>query len=93
MTPEGQIESYLESQSEKQKVLCFKFVSPGNRGVPDRIIIANGKVMFIELKAPDKKPRKLQEYVIKKMRKAGADVRVADTKEKVDELLNEILEM
>lgn len=31
--------------------LCYKFVSPGNTGVPDRIVILRtGKVIFVELK-------------------------------------------
>jgi hypothetical protein len=92
MTPEGRIESYLISQSEKYGILCYKFVSPGNKGVPDRILIGKGKTVFVETKAPKEVPRKLQEYVIKKMKKAGATVYVADTKEAVDAILNFMLE-
>lgn len=91
MKPEGEIESYLVNQSEKRGILCYKFVSPGNRGVPDRILIGNGKTVFVELKAPGEEPRPLQEYVIKKMKKAGADVRVADTKELVNVILDDIM--
>lgn len=91
MTPEGIIESYLETQSKNRNILCFKFVSPGNKGVPDRILIGNGKTVFVELKAPGEKPRPLQKYVINKMRKAGADVRVADTKEKVNAILKDVM--
>jgi hypothetical protein len=91
MKPEGEIENYILKQSEKNNVLCYKFVSPGNKGVPDRILIGNGKTVFVELKAPGEKPRELQKYVIKKMKKAGADVRVADTKRDVDIILKDIL--
>ena len=45
----------------------------------------------MELKAKTKVPRKLQEKIISKMRKAGADVRTADTKEKVDQIIDEII--
>lgn len=92
MKPEGEIESYMVNQSEKKGILCYKFVSPGHRGVPDRILIGNGQTVFVELKAPGETPRELQEYVMKQMRKAGADVEVADTKEDVDRILNRILE-
>lgn len=90
MKPEGEIEAYLINQCEKNKILCYKFVSPGNSGVPDRILIGNGKTVFVELKAPGEKPRALQVYVMKKMTKAGADVRVADTKDLVDAIIKDI---
>lgn len=91
MTPEGVIESYLTSRCEKLGFLCYKFVSPGNKGVPDRIVIGNGKTIFIETKKPGGAPRELQEYVMKKMKKSGAIVYVADTKENVDEILSTML--
>ena len=31
--------------------LVFKFVSPSQRGVPDRIFIRQGRIVFIEFKA------------------------------------------
>lgn len=37
-----------------------KFSSPANRGVPDRIFAKEGRVVFIEFKAPGKLPTKLQ---------------------------------
>lgn len=91
MKPEGEIETYMAKQSKKNGILCYKFVSPGNRGVPDRILIGNGHTVFVELKAPGETPRELQKYVIRQMKKAGADVEVADTKESVDKILNRIL--
>ena len=90
MTPEGRVETHLVSQCKKRGILYYKFTAPANSGVPDRIVIGNGKVIFIELKAPGEKPRKLQRYVIAKMRKAGADVRVADSNELVDAILSEV---
>lgn len=92
MTPEGIVESYLVKKAKQNNMICFKFVSPGNRGVPDRILIGNGKTIFIETKADGKKPRKLQEKVISKMRNTGATVFVADNKEKIDEIINMVLE-
>ena len=36
---ESSIESYLVRKVKEHGGLCYKFVSPGNPGVPDRIII------------------------------------------------------
>jgi len=91
MTPEGKIEAYLIRQCTKKAVLCYKFTSPANNGVPDRLIIANNKTWFVELKAPGEEPRALQIKVMKKMTKAGATVYVADSKRQIDDILNNIL--
>ena len=44
--------------------LSRKFSSPANRGVPDRIFIKDGDVVFIEFKAPGNEPTKLQDHEI-----------------------------
>ena len=67
--------------------MCFKWVSPGNSGVPDRIVLLDRQVCFVELKAPGKKPRPLQDYVIDKLRAAGYQTEVIDSKEGVDDLI------
>ena len=74
--PEGNIEDYLIKQAEKHDFLCYKFVSPGKRGVPDRIVIGRGHTVFVELKSPTGVLSKQQVFVIGEMRKRGADVRV-----------------
>lgn len=48
---EKQVESYMGREARKRDCLFYKFVSPGNEGVPDRILITpKGIVYFIELK-------------------------------------------
>ena len=43
---------------------ALKFVSPGQNGVPDRVILVpGGRIYFVETKAPGKKLRRLQEHV------------------------------
>lgn len=91
MGQESIVETHLRKQAKEHGYLCYKFTSPGNNGVPDRILIGHGKVLFIETKAPKKVPRKLQERVHEKMRDHGANVLVIDTKEKVDDLFAKIL--
>jgi hypothetical protein len=85
--PEGVIENYLKKQSEKLGFLCYKFTSPANSGVPDRLIIGHGATFFVETKAPGEEPRKLQKCVINRMIDHGARVYVIDNKDSVDELL------
>ncbi|MBO5435365.1 VRR-NUC domain-containing protein [bacterium] len=88
---ENVVETYLLKQSKLRDYLCYKFISPSNNGVPDRILIGHGLVVFVETKRPKGVPRKLQEKIIEKMRQHGASVFVIDDKEGVLELLDNIL--
>lgn len=61
MLSEKQIESYLVKQTKALGGRAYKFVSPGNDGVPDRMVCFPGsRIAFVELKAPGKKSRPLQ---------------------------------
>lgn len=88
--PEGTIENYLIKKATENNCLCYKFVSPGKRGVPDRIVIGKGKTIFVELKSETGSLRKQQEYRIQQMIEHGADVRVLNTKEKIDKFFEEL---
>lgn len=88
--PEGLVENYLIKQSKANGYLCYKFTSPGKRGVPDRIVIGNGHTIFIELKSETGDLRKQQEFRIREMREHGADVRVLNTKQKIDQFFLEL---
>jgi hypothetical protein len=50
---ESDIEKKLKREVEKIGAECFKFVSPGNPGVPDRIVLFNNYTYFIECKRPE----------------------------------------
>ena len=89
---ENDIETYLYEQAKKHDILCYKFTAPSTRGVPDRILIGNGKTILLELKRPGEKPRKLQFAIHKRMREHGATVFVADTKPLVDKIIDFILQ-
>lgn len=59
---EKHIEQRLVTEVKKMGGMALKFVSPGFDGVPDRLILLpKGKLAFIELKAPGKRLRPLQE--------------------------------
>ena len=85
---ESTIESYLVRRCKELGVLCYKFVSPSHRGVPDRVLIfPKGLVTFIELKAPGKSPTALQLAVLKQMEGNNAVIGWTDSKTGVDDLL------
>lgn len=87
---EGEVENYLRTKALENHYLCYKFTSPSTSGVPDRILIGFGNVIFVETKSETGKTRRLQEVTIEKMQKHGADVRVINTKKLVDELFDEL---
>lgn len=90
---EKEIEIYLRDQVKKAGGKAYKFESPGNDGVPDRLVIFPGnRVYFVELKAPGKKPRPLQVKQMKVIASFGCDVRVIDSKQGVDEFITEVSE-
>lgn len=69
---------------------ALKFVSPGNAGVPDRIVLVpGGRVCFVELKQSGKKPRPLQRWMIHRIRELGFEVHVIDSPEQIEELAKE----
>lgn len=89
---ERDIEKYLREQVKKAKGIAYKFESPGNAGVPDRIVILPGnRIYFVELKAPGKKSTTLQVNQQRKISKLGCSVFEIDSKEKVDAFLDEVV--
>lgn len=83
--PEGIIENYLEKKSKENGFLCYKFISYGVRGVPDRILIGHGKTIFVECKAPEGRLRRQQEIRIQQMREHGAQVEILYTRQQIDQ--------
>ena len=84
---EAKVEDYLYDKCRANDILCYKFSSPSNNGMPDRVLIGYGQVVFVELKAPHKEPRILQRIVHDKMLSHGANVVVIDSRLEVDRLL------
>ena len=81
---EKDIERYFTRIVKEHGGLAWKFVSPGHAGVPDRIVLLpGGKCCFVEIKAPGRKPRKLQIAVMERLKKYGFDVWIIDSHKKV----------
>lgn len=87
---ESKLEDYFTWKARVSGMMAIKFTSPGLAGVPDRILIADGRVLFIELKAPGRKPRKLQNAVVSRMRAHGAKCYCISTMEQADRMLAEL---
>ena len=84
MGEESSIERILARKVKKMGGMAVKFVSPGLDGVPDR------KIAFVELKAPGKKPRALQEKRKRQLESLGFPVYVIDGVEQIGGVLDEI---
>lgn len=85
---ENQVENYLIKKVSELGGKVWKFVSPGNAGVPDRLITYNSKAFFVEVKRPGGKPRALQKATVAQIRATGMKVYCISTKAQVDELTN-----
>lgn len=88
---EKTIEQALVRATKKAGGIAPKLASPANAGMPDRIIILpNGKICFVELKAPGKKPRPLQTRQMQRLTALGCMVRTLDHPNQIQELIDEI---
>jgi hypothetical protein len=88
---ESTIESYLRNQviacgGEVRKVGWI-----GRRGAPDRLVLLPGRpAIYVELKAPGKRPRIAQTREHERLRALGQWVEVIDSHEGVDQLLEQL---
>lgn len=87
---ESYIESKLRSGVEKLGGKCLKFVTPGKRGAPDRIVLLRGKTVFVETKTPAGRLEPIQKAYHRELQEAGFKVQVIKTIEQVNFFLNDI---
>lgn len=81
------LEKRLKKEVEDLGGWCLKFVPLHFAGFPDRIVLLpRGVIVFVELKTTKKKPRKLQQNRIDKLKKLGFRVEVVDTTDKILDL-------
>ncbi len=88
---ESKVEEKLRTEAKRRGGWAVKFTSPGLDGVPDRLVLfPGGRLAFVEVKAPGKKMRPLQERRAKQLRALGFQVYCLDCMEKIGGILDEI---
>ena len=88
---EKEIEKKLIQAVKQAGGICPKLVSPGFDGMPDRmVLLPNGKIGFVEVKATGEKPRPLQFSRHRLLRRLGFLGYVLDDAEQIGGMLDEI---
>lgn len=89
MLRESAIEAYLVRQVDAAGGMTRKASWIGRRGAPDRVVfLPGGVVVWVELKAPGKKPDPHQAREHFRLAQMGQRVLIIDSKEQVDEFLS-----
>lgn len=79
-TAERDVERAFVERGRKLGAEVPKLVSPGNAGMPDRIVLfPDGTSALVEIKAPGERPRALQRRVFDRLARLGHPVAVVDT--------------
>ena len=74
---EKEIEKILKDEVKKAGGKAYKWTSPGNDGVPDRIVIFPDSIpIFVELKTGIGKLSKVQKAQIRRLKELGQQVEV-----------------
>lgn len=91
---EKDIERFLVNCVKKLGGVAYKFVSPGNAGVPDRLIVMpGGRVYFVELKTDTGQATTLQKRQMERLFSLGCDVTLLQGLEQVKNFLARISEV
>ena len=90
MNEEAKIERNITQWANTNGVISYKFSSPGNRGVPDRIFIGPaGKILFLEFKTPGEKPKALQNLVLSTLKLQSCNATWVDNIEEGKQLIRQ----
>ena len=89
---ESAIEAWMVRAIRSRGGLCYKWVSPGTTGVPDRIVILpGGRTIYVELKTEGGRLSEIQKHIHAELRKRGADVRTLYGLDQVKEFVEEVM--
>ena len=88
---ESELERILVDEVRKVGGRAYKWVSPGNDGVPDRIVILpGGRTIYVELKTETGRLSEIQRHIHAELRKRGADVRTLYGLDQVKAFVEEV---
>lgn len=85
---ENKVERYLHTEVTKRGGTTRKWVAPGVAGVPDRVVIVFGVVLFVEVKTIDGKLSAVQKREHERLAAAGAMVTTVYGHEGVDKFVD-----
>ncbi len=85
---EKTLETRLKKAVEAAGGLCWKLTCPGTAGVPDRICLLGGRVVFVEVKAPGNAPRPLQVRRMNQLAAQGFACLVLDSPQGIEGVLD-----
>lgn len=89
---ESAIEAKLRTGVRALGGRAYKFVSPGNAGVPDRIVVLpGGRVIFVELKTENGRLSSVQKFQTGILDRLGCEVRVLYGVDDVSWFLREVM--
>lgn len=71
---EAAIQKKIKETHEKDGWLVVKIIQTTMNGIPDLLLIKDGRVIFVEVKQKKEKSTPLQEYIQNKIRSKGIDV-------------------
>lgn len=92
MESEAAIEARMVRMVRNRGGLCYKFISPGNPGVPDRLVVTpDGRSIFVELKTDIGRLSKLQKWQRQELERRGVEVRVLYGWEQIRNFIEEVL--
>lgn len=85
---EKALEARLVDEVKKRGGMAVKLTSQFHRGMPDRLcVLPFHTIAFVEMKSTGEKPTALQEAAMQQLRSMRFAVRVVDSTETLDELL------
>lgn len=90
MITEKDIEQYLVRKATQIGALVRKAQWVGHNHCPDRLLMLPSVTVWVEVKAPSKKPRAGQDREHKRMADHGQIVFVVDSHESVDQLIERL---
>lgn len=91
MAYEADLEKWCREQATKSGGYLLKWVSPGNKGVPDRILLMPYHVAFLEFKTLKAPLEPLQEVWRARILKLGHDHYVVRSRDQFMEILHGML--
>ena len=87
------LQNYFKREAAKHDILWRKIKFEGRRGCPDVMIAAKGKIKLVEIKTPSLKGKlsALQGRQMQKFKDVGIEVKIVDSRRKVDAVIKDIL--